>query len=309
MLRVTLTFVKKQEPLMIASALADLDDDDVDFLMRHVAKLRDEAAAESSLLSRFHRGSGVPGLLKKLLGGSDQEFIETSAGLAQRLQGSMDQATNPSFGVLAVLASSDGQKAEVASVLKLDAISEAASYQFVGGQVRLSVLRDLLPAPGQLQKGLSWPDPRDGSDAVVIDRNITAAKYFFNAYELQVSATSSQAERALSEAIFKQVPKPKRASAIQFASSLSGPAEEVVSALQAEYPDVRIEQPALGAGEAVGGFIRQNKVATHRTRYLGDGMVVLVPWDRLDQVTGPSQVGGGWEMTLRFSTRPQEDTS
>jgi hypothetical protein len=72
-------------------------------------------------------------------------------------------ATNPSVGVLAVVVSGDGQKADTASVLKLDAVSEAASYKFVGGQVRLSVLRDLLPAPGQLQKGLSWLAGRSSS--------------------------------------------------------------------------------------------------------------------------------------------------
>jgi hypothetical protein len=309
MLRATLTFVKRQVPLTVAAALAELEDDDVDFLMRHVAKLREEAAAESSLLTRFHQGSGVPDLLKKLLDASPEEFVEVSAGLARRLQGSMDQATNPSVGVLGILATGEGERADAASVLKLDAISEAASYRFVGGQVRLSVLRDLLPAPGQLQKGLSWPDPRDGSDATVIDRNITAAKYFFNAYELQVSATSTQAERALSHAILEHVPAPKRAAAIKLASTLSGPAETVVTEVQKQYPELLIEKSELGAGEALGGFIRQTKVAGHRTRYMGDGIVVLVPWDRLGQVSGPRQAGGGWEMTIRFSGRPQEDTS
>ena len=92
-------------------------------------------------------------------------------------------------------------------------------------------------------------------------------------------------------------------------STLSGPAEKVVTEVQEQYPEIRIERAELGAGEAVGGLIRQNKVAGHRTRYRGDGIVVQVPWDRLGQVTGPRQVGGGWEMTIRFSARPQEDTS
>ena len=309
MLRATLTYVERHVPLTVAAGLAELEADDVDFLMRHVMKLREESTAESSLLSRFHLGSGVPGLLDKLLGASANEFVEVSAGLAVRLKESMDQSTNPKVGVLAVLASGDSDTAEVVSVLKLDAISEAASYRLADGQVQLTALRDLLPAPGQLQKGLSWPDPRTGSQAIVIDRNIVAAKYFFNAFELQVSATSAEAERALSEAIFKNVPSSRQAAAIQFASTLSGPSEYVVAELQNHYPEVGIEQAALGAGDGVGGFIRQNKVARHRIRYMGDGIVVVVPWDRIEQVTGPGQVGGGWEMTIRFSARPTEDTS
>jgi len=309
MLRATLTYLERHVPLRVAAGLAELEADDVGFLMRHIEKLREEATAESSLLSRFHLGSGVPDLLDRLLGSSDDEFVKVSAGLAVRLQGSMDQSTNPKVGVLAVLASGDGDTAEVVSVLKLDAISEAASYRLEDGQVRLTALRDLLPAPGQLQKGLSVPDRRDGSQAIVIDRNIVAAKYFFNAFELQVSASSAQAEQALSEAIFKSVPRTKRAAAIQFASTLSGPSEQVIAEIQNRYPEVGIEQAALGAGGAVGGFIRQNKVAGHRIRYTGDGIVVVVPWDRLGQVAGPRQAGGGWEMTISFTARPQEDTS
>jgi hypothetical protein len=77
--------------------------------------------------------------------------------------------------------------------------------------------------------------------------------------------------------------------------------------VQERYPKVKVEKTELGAGGAVGGYIRQNKVAGHPTRYVADGIVILVPYDRLGQVTGPSKVGGGWEMTIRFSARPLED--
>jgi hypothetical protein len=35
----------------------------------------------------------------------------------------------------------------------------------------------------------------------------------------------------------------------------------------------------------------------------------VVPNDRLDRVEGPTPVGGGWELTIRFSARPEEDAS
>jgi hypothetical protein len=309
MLKATLTFVRRKQPLTRATALAQLDADDVDFLTRHVSTLREEAGAERALLSRFHHGSAVPDLLTSLLTATADDFVAVSGGLASRLQESMDQATNPSTGVLAILTTGAGDKADSVSILKLDAITEAAQYELEAGQVRLSVLRDLLPAPGQLQKGLSLPDPRAGSEAIVIDRNISAAKYFFNAYELQVSATPHEAERALSRTIFKHVPKEKRSAAIRLAASLKGPAEKVVAAVKKEYPEVKLDQSELGAGDAIGGYIRSNKVASHRTRYRADGIVVTVPWDRLDQVSGPKQVAGGWEMTIRFNEKPEEDTT
>lgn len=63
MLRATLTFVKRQEALTTARHLAALDADDLDFLQRHVDRLRDATSAEAALRSRFQHESGVPGML------------------------------------------------------------------------------------------------------------------------------------------------------------------------------------------------------------------------------------------------------
>jgi hypothetical protein len=225
-LRATLTFVRREEDLVVAASMAELDAADADFLARHVTKLREAAAEEDALLSRFHQGSGVPALMQSLRTVSDQEFIEISGGLATRLHESMKQSTKPGPGVLAIIASGEGGNTPtISSVLKLDAIPELAKYLLEAGQVKLSVVRDLLPAPGDLQKGISMPDGRGTSDAIVIDRNQSAARYFFNAYELQVSHTPGESEKALSDAIVKGVPRGQRAEAMKFVADLSGPAE------------------------------------------------------------------------------------
>lgn len=302
--------MKRGATLATATGFAELDADDIDFLSRHIGKLRKEGEAEGTLLSRFQQGSGIPTLLDKLRTAETTEFVEISAGLATRLQAAMDQATSPLPGVLAVLVSgTDPVDADFASVLKLDAIDEAASFAFKQGQVTLKVLRDLLPAPGQLQKGISWPDPRDASNAIIIDRNQSAARYFFNAYELQVSPTPIESERALGEAIVEGVDRDKRAEAMQFVADLSGPADKVAAQLKARYPDVQIDRRELGAAGALGGHIRPRKVPGHLTRFRGDGIVVTVPHERLDRIEGPEQVGGGWELTIRFSHPPQEESS
>jgi hypothetical protein len=311
MLNATLTFVQKKEALVAAKSWAELDPDDVDFLSRHVDKLRDAAGAEDQLISRFQPGAGVPRLLGKLLTASEEEFVAISADLATRLQASMDQSTTPSPGVLAIIVSgTQGSAPAWVSVLKLDAISEAASFEFDQGQVTLRVLRDLLPAPGQLQKGVSWPDPRGtASDAIVIDRNQSLGQYFFNAYELQVSPTPAVSERVLAEAIVQGVDRSKRVQAMQFAASLGGRADEVAAQVKQQYPSVQIDREELGAGGALGGYIRPKKVAAHLTRFRGDGIVVTVPYERLDRIRGPERVAGGWQMTIRFTTEPEEEIS
>ena len=310
MLNATLTFVKRKEQLVTANSWARLDPDDVDFLSRHVKSLRDAAGVEDQLVTRFQPGSGIPALLAKLLVAGQKEFIEISAELATRLQESMDQSTTPSPGVLAIIVSGQGAAPECASVLKLDAISEAASFEFEKGQVTLNVLRELLPAPGQLQKGISWPDPRRSiSDAVVIDRNQSLAQYFFNAYELQVSPPPAVSERALGDAILHGVGRDKRAEAMQFAATLSGRADVVAAEVKLRYPSVEIDRADLGAEGALGGYIRPKKVAGHLTRFRGDGIVVTVPHEQLDRITGPDRTAGRWRMTITFDGRPEEEIS
>jgi hypothetical protein len=72
---------------------------------------------------------------------------------------------------------------------------------------------------------------------------------------------------------------------------------------------VQIDREELGAGGALGGYIRPKKVAAHLTRFRGDGIVVTVPYERLDRIRGPEQVAGGWQMTIRFTTEPEEEIS
>lgn len=306
MLKATLTYVQRKESLSVASAVATLGEDDIDFLRRHVQELRRAADIQNALLSQFQSGSGIPDLLRGLLTASDDQFVEISAGLAKRLHASMDQTTTPKPGVLAVIVTDVGSGADAASVLKLDAISEAASFMFeAGGQVKLNVLRNLLPAPGDLQKGISVPDPRDTSEAVVIDRNQTAAQYFFNAFELRVSSTPREAEHALAEAIIQNVPQAQQAEALGYAATLSGRAEDVAAQVQERYPAIVVDRRELGTVGVPGGYIRPNKVATHKVRYRGDGIDVLVPHDRLDRISGPTPSEGGWELKVRFSGKPE----
>lgn len=311
MLNATLTFVRRKEPLVTATSWAKLTGDDIDFLSRHVTMLREAAGSEDQLITRFQPESGVPALLGRLLTAGEEQFVDLSAGLAARLQESMDRSTTPSPGVLAIIVSGPDKAAPTwTSVLKLDAISEAASFEFDRGQVTLNVLRDLLPAPGELQKGMSWPDPRQGaSDAIVIDRNQSLGQYFFSAYELQVSPKSSVSERALGEAIVQGVGREERAEAMRFAASLKGRADEVAAEVRQRYPSVQIDRKDLGADGALGGYIRPGKVAAHLTRFRGDGIEVTVPHDRLVQVTGPEETAGGWQMTVRFTGQPKEEIS
>ena len=94
--------------------------------------------------------------------------------------------------------------ADATSLLKLDAEIEAAHLEQTKQGIRLRVFQDLLPQPGELQKGISWPDPRaPQSDVIVLDhvKAGTAAYYFQNAMHIDASARAVDTERALLDAI------------------------------------------------------------------------------------------------------------
>jgi len=299
-----LAFVSAKQPLVVPEALAELGAEDADYLQRHVDKLRAEASAADSLRSRFKAGSNMEELLQQLRDKDDASFVAATEIIAQRVKDAMDASTNPSPGVLAVVRSTTEESAQVVSILKLDAINEAALYALEPHRIRLSVLRDLLPAPGDLHKGVSWPDPRPVSDAIVLERNARAARYFFDACQLDISLRSNEAEKAL-QRVLMQVPRERRPAVAAEIAQLSGPVEEVAAAIKQRVPDIATDLPELGSRGRLGGLIRPGKLAAAKTRFSADGIEVSVPHDRLDRVSIQPH-GAAWQMTIDFTTRPTE---
>src|SRR5262249_18749370 len=148
----------------------------------------------------------------------------------------------------------------IISILKLDATKEAARFrELTKGVIRLHVLKDLLPAPNELQKGISWPDPRSDSDAIIVDRNLEAAKYFLNAYELDVSPRSADTERALLKAI-ASLPEEEVKEAYRAVADAAGAGPQIASDLKTRFTALDTTDPALRPDAAVPGLVRTNQV-------------------------------------------------
>ena len=116
---------------------------------------------------------------------------------------------------------------------------------------------------------------------------------------------------ALLAAILNEADEPRVAAAMIDAPVLRMSAANWVEAAivvhSQRYPSVQIDRNELGADGALGGYIRPKKVAGHLTRFRGDGIVVTVPYERLDRITGPEPAAGGWQMTIRFTAEPEEE--
>ena len=157
---------------VIPPSASPLASDEEDFLQRHVNALRSDAAKEQSPRGRFRQGSTLLGDLESVLGGNASTLESVATGLVESLAKTMRGVANALDCVVALVTDGSPSSPEHMSLLKLDAEIEAAQLQQAQDGIRLHVFRDLLPRPGELQKGLSWPDPRYPESTIVIkDRN------------------------------------------------------------------------------------------------------------------------------------------
>lgn len=299
----TLTFVSAKEEPLLPPELAELDAIEADFLERHVSALRGFADKAEGPRSKFQRGSNTKDLFATMLTTDAEGFVEGAGVIVERLVTQMRGSTTPKPGILAIVSSGENEAIHL-SVLKLEAIHEAAEFERRSrGRIKLKVLKELLPAPGGLKKGISWPDPRRASDAIVQDTNITSAQYFFNACQLDVSPKATETEKELFDALVSQVPKNQLRAAVAAAARHSGPADRVIREIREELPELQADRRALGVG-GLAGPIREGQLLGRKVRLSADGIDITVPTDRLDRVSDPVQEGGQWIVTIRFDSRP-----
>lgn len=302
-LRVALGAVASRGAKVAAPALVVLPGTaEQNFLARHVEKVREDAQAGRS---RFASKAAVPGLLAGLRGASDPAFVAGAGTLQQMLATAMAASTSPSDCVTAVIEAKDqpADRQSHLTLLKLDANVEAARRDIQGGVVNLKVLSDLLPSPGDLQKALSWPDPRPTSDALVIDMNADTAQYFAKAYEVEVSLRSRQAEAELQAAIVDLVPQSDLSRALADAAALDGPSDQVIAALAQTHPSLGAAAQQAGAATRPAGIIRRGRAAAKPVVWKADGVELRVPASRASDVQ-VVQVGAEYELRVRVRTRP-----
>jgi hypothetical protein len=298
----SLAVITERGRKVVPPSVSALDVDEEDFLQRHVDALRGEARREESPRGRFRVGSGLLTDFELALMADATEFEEIATELVTSLAKAMRGAPKALDCVVALVTDGDKSGPGHVSLLKLDAEIEAAQLEQVKDGIRLRVFRDLLPRPGQLQKGLSWPDPREPlSDVIIMDRNAGHTAYYFqNAYGVDASPSAMDTERALVNAIADGLPPEDAADALSLVGG-GGPAEEVVSRIRERHPNFDPDAPELGAGGSMAGRIRSRGVTARKKEFRADGIDLRVPLDRLDRVS-TAKTGDRFETRITTST-------
>ncbi|MHB1491400.1 MAG: hypothetical protein ACYCTH_13045 [Cellulomonas sp.] len=152
---------------VIDPTLSTLNHEEEEFLSGHTATLRDHIADAGSR-GRFRDDSTLEADFQLALAQDAVAFLTVAQRLVTELASTM-RTVNSKDCVVALVVEEVYQQRTV-TLLKLDAEIDAARIQRdENGILHLQVLRELLPSPGDLQKGLSWPDPRSNSELVVVD--------------------------------------------------------------------------------------------------------------------------------------------
>jgi hypothetical protein len=303
-LRIAMGVVQKRGTVIVQPGLVTFGPAESDFLARHVVSVRGGGDGARSV---FMSTSAMARLLDGMRTATDTAFVTGAESLQLRLSRTMGQATNPTDCVFAVIHGRDThagapQEGHV-TVLKLDAVVEAARLSIEAGAVSLHVLKELLPEPGRLQKALSWPDPRPISDVVVIDKNSQSAKYFENAFEVLVSARPADAEAELQAVIAANVPRADLGTVLTEAGRLHGPMDEVLGTLSQTRPELANAAAEAAAARRPSGFIRPNKLAARPVVWTADGVELRVP-PELAGDAGYEREGDGYRLSVHVATEP-----
>jgi hypothetical protein len=285
---------------VIPATWSDLDEDEEDFLVRHVERLRKTTNA-SETRGRFRPDSTLEQDFTEALTADRSAFVAVAGRLVQQLADAMQGVNSASCVVAFVVEAQQGGVNRTVSLLKLDAEVEAAQLDRTSDGVRLRVFKDLLPRPGDIQKGLSWPDPRaPHSTLVVLDAIVEGtAKYFQNAYRIDASPNARITERALIEEL-SELP-PARIAAAVAAVGHGGDAETVIERIRGQVPRFIVTAPELGAGGAMPGMIRPQFATVVKKTYEADEIELKLPLARMSQVQ-THQVGTGYETVILTST-------
>lgn len=282
--RCALAVIERRGQSVNGPYMSPMDADEEDFLKRHVKKLRSSVDANHAR-GRFRAGSNLEAELQRLLVSDDKEFLEIAEKHASALAVAMEGTGNAKACVLALLVEGPIGGAQVASLLKLDAEIEAAQLDPTPAGVRLRILKELLPRPGDIQKGFSWPDPRaPKSEVIVLDKVVagSSTKYFRDAFGLDVSPKAADTEAALIEEI-ATLPKGLVGPAVAAAEN-GGDAEDVVDRIRAVAPNFVPQSTALGSDGGLGGRIRPNFSGLAKRSFEANGIELKVPLDELDRV-------------------------
>jgi len=282
------------------------------FLCAHAQGLIDKALDGSAANATFYDAAREQ-LIEDLRSGSDAEFLTAADLLATRLTDEMSHVGNPASGLLVCTTFENGTSgtARLAAVLKLEVVSDqgAVLRRLDSGEETLAAVTNVLDRPGDLQKGLVFPDSRPRSTAVVGDKAAQQeARYFLKSVGITLEARPNASAAALVAAVGKYTDRRTAQRVIAALPSASeGSPREVLHELRGQ--GLNIPDPTVAAivdelANADRPVPRVDVNASVRGKVRAGGLTITGPASDIAAVTWESNPAGGWITTIRSDTEP-----
>lgn len=278
------------------------------FLLDHVNDLRGKAKTGASSPASFYDDEGKK-LFESVQSGTKKEFLESAHALTLRLIDEMTGATKD--GLLVCLQLHNGA-VRTAAVLKLQIETEHAAIlkALDGGDAELSAVKNVMDAPGKLQKGALLDDPRPESDVIMGDVQVQDALYFPRAFGIALEQKPKQAAVDTLTAIGDLQGQEVAAAAREHLSSVaSGPVVEVMKALGEKVPQLaapEVQTAVLKRVAEQSRPVRQVNTQAPLTEVVSaSGVQIkspLQPESRVSWTTDKDH--GGWIITIRVDEEP-----
>ncbi len=278
-----------------------------DFLKDHVNALLKLAADDNSPLARF-----VDPIAKaefeKLRTGTDQDFLDAAGSLTLRLIGAMDGRSAP--GLLVCVRLRDGDELSGAA-LKLQVVTPNAAVleALDSGEEVLAAAKNVLDAPGNLQKGALVADPRHPhSEVVVGDKLPTDAQYFPRAFGIRTEQRAKDGAADLLNALNEQLPDGAVTEVARTLPRLSsGAPRAVLEAAARTVPELTPEMlaTAVAALDARPRPVTRVETTTPMKEVVtADGITVTGSVESMRALRVEERSDGGWQILIDVSEYP-----
>jgi hypothetical protein len=277
------------------------------FLVSHVESLLAGASSGTAPIAELGTG-GVSNHFDVLRDGSEQEFLDAADTLTKSLVSEMSRV-NSKEGVLVCATFEQPGQGRLAAALKLQVVSDhgAVLERLDSGDLALSAVERVLDRPGELQKGLVYPDPRPDSQAVVGDKaNQREARYFLVAMGAVAEEHGKKALGDVAEALLGAVAQADGPAVIrQLGSADQGTVGDVVAAATQGLTMTRPVEEIVEELENRERPIRNvnTRAPLKATIRSGTVKVDLRSLD-LERVNIEPVAGGGWDITIHVDAEP-----
>lgn len=308
--RFSLTTVRRGHPPTRAALRGGVEDVS-DFLVAHVADL--VARAKSGLAAdATFTDTTSERHFEDLRDGTDAEFVAAATVLSQQLYKEMMPVAARDGLLICATFAHEGTGEKISAALKLQVVSDQGAIleKLESGEYELTAVHDVLDRPGELQKGLVYPDDRPTSSAVVGDKaNAREARYFLRAMGVVLEERSQKGLGVLAEIVESRLGQSAAERAIARLPTLdSGPVKDLLEALSEEEPSLtqELREEVLDSlSMAERPVVRVDTKAPLKTTIRSGQVRITGPAEDLQSATMEPALDGGWTITLRVREKPQ----